>query len=107
MDQVARGWLMYELTNSPLELGLVNTVRAVPLLFFSVIAGGLIDRYGHKIQLVLAQTINAILNLILAVLVLTGHVAPWHVYVTGFFAGIVMAFQNPARQSLIPELVDK
>jgi MFS family permease len=107
MDMVARGWLMYELTNSPLELGLVNTVRAVPLLFFSVVAGSLADRYGQKVQLVGAQAINAGLNLTVAILVLSGHIAPWHVYVTGFCAGIVMAFQNPARQSLIPELVDK
>jgi len=107
MDQVTRGWLMYELTNSPLQLGLVSGTRAIPLILFSVLAGAVADRHGRKAQLVIAQVTNAILNFGLAALVLTHQVRPWHVYLTAVLAGIVMAFQQPARQAMISDLVDE
>ncbi len=105
MDNVSRSWLIYQLTGSPFQLGLVNAVKGVPLLIFGVIAGAIADRYGRKTQLVLAQSVNAALNVVLALLVLSGNIQPWHVYVTGFLAGTVQAFQQPARQVLISELV--
>src|SRR5438093_3375373 len=107
MDQVTRGWLMYDLTNSPLQLGLVSAIRAVPLILFSVLAGVVADRYGRKAQLVISQVTNAVLNFILGFLVLTGQVHPWHVYATGILAGVVMAFQQPARQAMLSDLVDE
>lgn len=105
MDQTSRGWLIYKLTNSPLQLGLVSAVRGIPLLLFGVIAGVVADRYGRKAQLIIAQVVNAILNVILATLVLTGRIEIWHIYVTGFLAGTVQAFQQPARQALINDIV--
>ncbi|HZT07210.1 MAG TPA: MFS transporter [Chloroflexota bacterium] len=107
MDQVTRGWLMYELTGSPLQLGLVSAVRAIPLLLFSVLAGVVADRYGRKRQLIISQVTNAILNFVLAALVITRLVEPWHVYATALLAGVVMAFQQPARQAMVPDLVDR
>src|SRR5437867_273408 len=76
MDQVTRGWLMYELTDSPLQLGAVGAIRAVPLIFFSVLAGVVADRYGRKAQLVISQVTNSALNFALGFLVLTGQVQP-------------------------------
>jgi MFS family permease len=105
MDQVTRTWLIYSLTNSSLQLGFVSAVRGLPLLIFGAVAGVVADRYGRKAQLVIAQIVNAILNVALATLVLTHLVQPWHVYVTGFLAGTVQAFQQPARQVLINDLV--
>jgi MFS family permease len=105
MDQVTRTWLIYQLTGSSLQLGFVSAVRGIPLLLFGAIAGVVADRYGRKAQLVIAQVVNAILNVTLATLVLTHTVQPWHVYVTGFLAGTVQAFQQPARQVLINDLV--
>ncbi len=105
MDQVTRTWLIYSLTGSSLQLGFVSAVRGLPLLIFGAVAGVVADRYGRKAQLVIAQVVNAILNVILATLVLTHQVQPWHVYVTGFLAGTVQAFQQPARQVLINDLV--
>ncbi len=104
MDQVSRGWLMYSLTHSALQLGLVSAVRGVPLLFLGVIAGVAADRYNRKAQLIIAQTVNALLNAALAILILTGRIEFWHLYVTGFLAGTVQAFQQPARQALINDL---
>jgi MFS family permease len=105
MDQTARAWLVYDLTGSPLQLGLVGAIRGAPLLIFGVVAGVAADRYNRKIQLVVAQVVNAILNAILATLILTGHIQVWHIYVTGFLNGTVQAFQQPARQVLINDLV--
>jgi len=105
MDQTARGWLVYSLTRSPLQLGLVSAVRGAPLLIFGVFAGVVADRYGRKAQLVIAQAVNALLNVALAMLIMTGHLQVWHIYLTGFLAGTVQAFQQPARQVLINDLV--
>ncbi len=107
MDQVARAWLIYTLTGSPLMLGLVSAARGIPLLVFGAIAGAVADRYGKKAQLIISQIVNAVLNVILAVLVFTGHVQPWHVFVTGFLAGTVQAFQQPARQSMVNDIVGR
>jgi MFS transporter, DHA1 family, staphyloferrin A biosynthesis exporter len=104
MDQTARSWLIYQITGSPLQLGLVSATRGLPLLLFGVVAGVVADRYGRKAQLIIAQVVNAILNLVLAVLILTGNIQEWHIYFTGFLAGTVQAFQQPARQVLINDL---
>ena len=79
-------------------------MRGIPLFLFGIVAGALADRSGRKTQLIVAQVTNAVLNLILATLVLTNRVQPWHVYVTGFLAGTVQAFQNPARQTLVSDI---
>jgi len=107
MDNISRAYLIYHITSSPLQLGLASAVRGIPLLLFGIIAGALADRSGRKAQLVVAQVTNTFLNLILATLVLMDRVQPWHVYVTGFLAGTVQAFQNPARQTLISDIVGR
>jgi MFS family permease len=105
MDNISRGYLIYQITNSPLQLGLAVATRGIPLLLFGIVAGALADRSGRKTQLIVAQVTNTFLNVILATLVLTNRVHPWHVYVTGFLAGSVQAFQNPARQTLVSDFV--
>src|SRR5215467_7588228 len=97
MDQVTRGWLIYQLTGSALQLGLVTALRGLPMLFFGILAGAVADRSNRKAQLILAQVVNALLNVLLATLVLLHRVQPWHVYVTGVLVGTVQAFQQPAR----------
>ena len=104
MDSITRGYLIYHITSSPLQLGLAAAMRGIPLFLFGIVAGALADRSGRKAQLIVAQVTNAVLNLILATLVLTNRVQPWHVYVTGFLAGTVQAFQNPARQTLVSDV---
>jgi MFS family permease len=104
MDSISRGYLIYHITSSPLQLGLAAAMRGIPLFLFGIVAGALADRSGRKTQLIVAQVTNALLNLILATLVLTNRIQPWHVYVTGFLAGTVQAFQNPARQTLVSDL---
>ncbi|MEA2640147.1 MAG: hypothetical protein QOF51_1541 [Chloroflexota bacterium] len=107
MDTVTRGWLIYDLTGSALQLGLINLMRLFPFLFLGPLAGTAADRYGRKTQLMVDQLSNAVLNFILAALVITGHVQPWNVYVTGFLVAVLQVFQQPARQAMVPEAVDR
>jgi MFS family permease len=107
MDQVARGWLLYDLTGSPLELGLVSALRVFPLLFLSPLAGTFADHYGRKTQLILALGINVLSNAVLGLLILSGGVQPWHVYATALVVAVVQVFQVPVRHALVPETVDR
>jgi MFS family permease len=107
MDQVTRGWLMYELTGSTVELGLVQGIRVIPLLVLSPVAGTMADRYGRKRQLISSQVVHAAMNAILGGLVITGNVHPWHIYATGLIVAIVGVFELPARQSMLSDAVDK
>src|SRR5215470_6876497 len=84
MDNISRGYLIYHITDSPFQLCLAVAMRGIPLFLFGILAGALADRSGRKTQLIVAQVTNAILNFILATLVLTNRVQPWHVYVTAF-----------------------
>lgn len=105
MDQTARSWLIFDITHSPLQLGFISAARGIPMLIFAIAAGVAADRWGRKPQLIIAQVVNAILNAVLATLVITGNIQVWHIYVTAVLAGTVQAFQQPARQALINDLV--
>ena len=105
MDQVTRGWLIYELTNSAVQLGLVRGVQAIPFLLLSPIAGSAADRYSRKMQVVLAQFINGLVYAVTAVLIFTGEIRPWHVYVTAFLMAVVQVFQQPARGAMVSDAV--
>src|SRR5882757_1300000 len=82
MDELSRGWLIYQLTDSVVQLGLVRGVQFIPLLLFSPIAGSAADRYSRKTLLLVSQAVNALLFAVLALLIFTHQIAPWHVYVT-------------------------
>lgn len=105
MDQVARGWLLYELTNSTLQLGLVRGVQAIPILLLSPLAGSVADRYSRKNQVLVAQIVDGVLFAIVAALIFAGRIEPWHVYVTAFGMSVVQAFQQPSRAAMIGDAV--
>ncbi len=105
MDQVARGWLIYQLTNSPAQLGLVRGVQAIPILLLSPIAGSVADRYARRKQVIVVQLLDGLMYATMAVLILTGRIQPWHVYVTAFGMSIVQTFHHPARAAMIADAV--
>ena len=105
MDQVARGWLLYELTNSTLQLGLVRGVQAIPILLLSPLAGSVADRYSRKNQVLVAQIVDGVLFAIVAALIFAGRIEPWHVYVTAFGMSVVQSFQQPSRAAMIGDAV--
>jgi MFS family permease len=105
MDQVSRGWLIYELTDSTVQLGLVRGVQAIPILLLSPIAGSAADRYSRKTQILIAQIIDGLMFATLALLIFAGEIQPWHVYVTAFGMAIVQTFQQPSRAAIISDVV--
>jgi len=105
MDQVTRGWLIYELTDSALQLGLVRGIQAIPFLLLSPVAGTAADRYSRKTQVVVAQSASALVFAATALLIFTGRIEPWHVYVTSFLMAIAQVFQQPARASMVADAV--
>jgi MFS family permease len=105
MDQVARGWLIYELTDSAFQLGLVRGVQAIPILLLSPLAGSTADRYSRKMQVLIAQLVDALLYGVIAVLIIAGEIQPWHVYVTAFGMSIVWTFQQPSRAAMVGDAV--
>jgi MFS family permease len=105
MDQVARGWLIYELTNSSLQLGLIRGVQAIPILLLSPLAGSTADRYSRKAQVLVAQIVDGLLYATIALLIVTGEIRPWHVYVTAFSMSVVQTFQQTSRAAMIGDSV--
>lgn len=105
MDQVALNWLIYQITGSPVALGLFNLFRMTPILIFTLIGGVIADRVERRRLMFTTQSVAMVLAFALAVLVSTGTVEFWHVLVIGIGRGIMMSFNQPARQSLISELV--
>ncbi len=107
MEQTAVVWVLYQLTGSALLLGLVGIARAVPFFVFSPIAGMLSDRIDQRKMLYVTQGSGALTSLALGILVATGHVQAWHVYLQVFLQTSISAFDAANRQSLFPRLVPR
>lgn len=105
MQIIARGWLVYALTESTLNLAWVTLSFTVPQVLFSLYGGVLADRLPKKWVVAAAQTLNAVATLIMALIIYHGHVDLWDFIWFGIFNGSVLALSMPARQSVIPELV--
>jgi MFS family permease len=107
MQNVASGWLVLQLTNSPLWLGLLGLSFALPMCLLPLFAGAVVDRV-HRIRLLyLTQTLQMLTAFALAALTWLGLINVWHVLASQFIIGVLLAFDNPARQSLIPDLVER
>lgn len=102
---VAQGWLMYQLTDSPLWLGYIGLMRAVPLLVFPLIGGLVADRMSRVKVLYVTQSIAMAGAGILAAVAASGTIAPWHVLCFALLTALLQAFEGPARQAILPDLV--
>jgi MFS family permease len=107
MQTVAQAWLIYRLTGSSLLLGTVGFMGQIPVFLFSPLGGIVADRYNRHRVVIATQTASMILALTLAWLTLTGRIAVWHVVVLSALLGFVNAFDIPARQSFIVDMVGK
>ncbi len=105
MQQVARGWLILRLTDSPFALGLVGFFSFLPVLFFALPAGVAADRWSRRRMLFWTQSLAMVMSLALAALTWTGAVEVGHVAAIAFGMGAVGAFDIPIRQSLLQDLV--
>jgi len=107
MQSVALGWLVLDLTNSPFLVGLNSALRSFGVLLFTLYAGVVVDRVDKRRMIVITQILQMVEALILAALVWTHTVAVWQVMVLATFVGVVNAFDIPARQSFMVDLVGK
>ena len=106
MELAVASWLVLELTDSPIEVALVGTFRMLPMFVLGLVAGQLADRFPKKRLLVAAQALNMTGASTMLVLVATGLVAPWHVYVCTFLIGMAMTTDFPARRGYFAEIFD-
>ena len=107
MQSVAESWLVYRLTGSSALLGVSAFATQIPVFLFATIGGTAADRSNRHRILIATQSVSMILPFILAVLTLTGHVRVWHVFVLASCLGVVNAFDIPARQAFVMDLVGR
>jgi MFS family permease len=107
MQTVAQGWLVFNLTQSELWLGVVACASGLPSLVLSPFAGVLVDRIPRRQILLVSQTVQMILAFILAWLAFANVVQVWHIVVLAFLLGVTNAIDAPSRQAIIVDLVGK
>ena len=107
MQMTAVNWLLYKLTQSPLQLGINGLFRSVPAIALGIFSGALADRYDRKKLLLVTQTLLGILALLLGILDHSDNIRPWHIYTITFFSAAVGSCDGPARQALFPSLIPR
>ncbi|HXH22089.1 MAG TPA: MFS transporter [Dehalococcoidia bacterium] len=105
MQMVARGVLAYEIGGTNSAIAVVSLGWGIPMLLFSLVGGTLADRINRRRLMMLSQLMTASVALTVAVLVHTGMIEIWHLFVAGLAQGVVFSFSGPARQAFIPEVV--
>jgi MFS family permease len=106
MQRVAQDWLVLELSGqSGTAIGVTTGLQFLPVLLLSPYAGVVADRFPKRRLLQLTQLAMAVSSLLLGVLAVTGVAQTWHVFVIAFVFGIGSAFDAPARQSFVSEMV--
>ena len=107
MQMVARGWLIYDITSSPMALAWVILSFMLPSFVFSLWGGVIADRMRKKPIMIGAQLLNTAATVLLAVIIYRGDVTFWHFIYFGLFNGTILSFSMPARSAVIPEIVPK
>jgi MFS family permease len=107
MQTVAQAWLVYRLTGSPAQLGMISFAGQIPLFLLSPIAGYAADRFNRLRVVFATQAFAMALAALLAGLTLTGNIRIWELYVLSTLLGVANAFDVPARQSLFVDMVGR
>jgi MFS family permease len=105
MQNIAQAWLVYRMTGSMVLLGAIGFSGQIPIFLFSALGGIVADQYSRRRVVIATQTASMLLALVLALLTLSGTVHIWHIFVLSALLGTVNAFDIPARQSFIVEMV--
>ncbi len=103
----AQGYLIYQLTQSPAYLGYLSFFNGLPTWIFTLYAGAIADRVSRRTLMVITQTSMMVLAFILAVLTFTNIVQPWHILILSILLGVSNAFDAPARQAFVLEMVER
>jgi len=107
MQIVARGWLIYDMTASPMALTWVMLSFMLPSVVFSLAGGVIADRLRKRSIMIVSGALNTIATAALAAIVYSGDVTFWHFIYFGVFNGTVLALSMPARASVTPEIVGR
>jgi len=107
MQSTAQGYLVYELTRSSAYLGYVGFASGIASWLFTLWGGVIADRVPRRSMLVVTQALSMLLAFALSALAFTHVVAPWHIILLAFSLGVVNAFDAPARQSFVLEMVER
>jgi len=108
MQATGQAWLVLKITGSALALGTVTMLQFLPVMFLALIGGVVADKVPRRRDLIMfTQTVAMIQALVLATLTATDQVELWHLYVLAAVLGLVTAFDTPARQAFVAEMVGK
>jgi MFS family permease len=107
MQGIAQGWLVYQLSHSEFALGMVGFASAIPVLIVSPWGGVITDIVPKRTLLVITQIASMLLAFVLALLTFTNVVQVWHIMVLAALLGVVNAFDAPARQAFVVDMVDR
>jgi MFS family permease len=107
MQIVAQGWVVYNLTDSPLMLGLVNFVALLPVVPVSLLSGVLSDRFPRRSLMIVTETVLMLQALVMAALLWFDVIQVWHVVVLSFVLGAAAALEQPARLAIVSDMVDE
>ncbi|MDZ4344669.1 MAG: MFS transporter [Candidatus Binatia bacterium] len=107
MQNVAQSWLVWELTRSPMAIGIVAFFDSIPRLLVGALGGAIADRFDRRRVLMITQTLAMIQAIILWLAVWYQVIAFWHIVVLSFFLGVVNTINQTARQSLVNSLVPR
>jgi len=106
MQNMAMGWLVYRLTNSPVALGIIGFTSQITTFFISPFAGVWADRWNRHKIIIITQCLAMLQAFIFAYLALSGTIKLWHIIVLSVFFGLVMSFDMPVRQSFTVDMID-
>ena len=107
MTRVATSWLIYRLTDSAFLLGLIGFSGQISMLILGPFAGVWVDRWNRHRVLVVTQTLSMVQSFVLAALALSGRITFWEILVLSLMQGSVNAFDMPARQAFVIEMVEE
>jgi len=103
----SQAWLAYDLTHSAFKLGLVSAAQGIPMIAISLFSGGIIDRVRKRSVIISTQVLTLLNTLSIAILIQTGNVEYWHLLLSSFLAGTILAFNTPTRMAIVAELVPR
>src|ERR1044072_4012662 len=107
MTRIATSWLVYRMTNSALLLGIVGFAGQIPSFILAPFAGVIVDRWNRHRLLIVTQLLALLQSLAMSILALTGIINIWHIILLSFLQGLINAFDMPARQAFVVEMVEK
>jgi len=107
MQSIGQAWLVLELTHSAWQLGLVGALQSVPVLLFSILGGVFADRWPKRRVLLLTQSVSMMQALLLWLLIVSGTVQLWHIYVLAMLLGLTNSLDKPTRSAFLIEMVGR